>query len=400
MKILVANLGSTSFKYRLFDMDSQRQLARGGIERIGSPESPSTVQIGDYQQVLTVKAADHVEAVHHCLAQLTDPIHGCLRDPAEVSAIAFKTVHGGRYSGVQRVTPDVLAAMEEMCGVAPAHNPPYIAAMRLLADKLPKIPLVAAFETDFHRTIPPHNQLFAIPYEWTESHCVRRWGFHGASHRYIAGRTAELLGRTDLRIISCHLGGSSSLCAIRNGQSVATTMGMSAQSGLPQNNRVGDFDAFALPVIMERTGKSLKEVLSILASQSGLLGISGVSTDYRDIAEAAANGNARAKLALDVYIASVRHYLGAYLVELGGADVIVFTGGIGENSADLRTAVCHNLAELGIVLDPAANQQAGHHVRMVGEVSIHAPQSRVQIWVMPTNEELVVARLAANLLKG
>jgi acetate kinase len=283
--------------------------------------------------------------------------------------------------------------MEEMCGVAPAHNPPYIAAMRLLADKLPQIPLVAAFETDFHTTNPQCNQLYAIPYEWSESGCVRRWGFHGASHRYIAGRTAELLGRTDLRIISCHLGGSSSLCAIRNGHSVATSMGMSPQSGLPQNNRVGDFDAFALPRIMHQTGKSLTEVLSILANQSGLLGVSGVSTDYRDIAEAAGNGNARAKLALDVYSASVRHYLGAYLVELGGADVIVFTGGIGENSDDLRTAVCRNLAELGIVLDPLANQLAR------GEASIHAPQSRVQIWVMPTNEELIVARLAAKLLK-
>ena len=160
------------------------------------PRAAATVQIGDYKQDLTVKAADHVEAVHHGLAQLTDPAHGCLRDASEVSAIALKTVHGGRYSGVQRVTPDVLAAMEEMCGVAPAHNPPYIAAMRLLADKLPQIPLVAAFETDFHATIPPCNQLYAIPYEWSESGCVRRWGFHGASHRYIAGRTAELLGRS------------------------------------------------------------------------------------------------------------------------------------------------------------------------------------------------------------
>jgi acetate kinase len=394
MKILVANLGSTSFKYRLFDMDNQCQLARGGIERIGSPESQCKVEIGDYRQDLTVKAGDHVDAVHHCLAQLTDEKHGCLREPSEVSAIAFKTVHGGRYSGVQVVMPDVLAAMEEMCGVAPAHNPPYIAAMRLLAEKLPQIPLVAAFETDFHATIPPRNQHYAIPYEWSDSGCVRRWGFHGASHRFIAGRTAELTGRSDLRIISCHLGGSSSLCAIRNGQSVATTMGMSPQSGLPQNNRVGDFDAFALPRIMRQTGKSLTEVLSILANQGGLLGISGISGDYRDVSEAAAKGNERAKLALEVYVSSIRHYLGAYLVELGGADAIVFTGGIGENSSELRTAVCRDLDELGIRLDPTANQNAR------GEVSIHAPESRVQIWVMPTNEELVVARLAEKKLKG
>ena len=351
-------------------------------------------EIGERKRELAVKAGDHVEAVHHCLAQLTDAAHGCLRDASEVSAIAFKTVHGGRYSGVQRVTPDVLAAMEEMRGVAPAHNPPYIAAMRLLAEKLPQIPLVAAFETDFHATIPEYNRVYAIPYEWTESAGVRRWGFHGASHRYIAGRTAELLGRDDLRVISCHLGGSSSLCAIKSGKSVATSMGMSPQSGLPQNNRVGDFDVFALPRIMEYTGKPLREVLSVLANQSGLLGMSGVSTDCRDIAEAAAAGNARARLALDVFIASVRHYLGAYLVEIGGADAIVFTGGIGENDAALRTAVCRDLAELGIVLDQGANEKAR------GEMSIHAPPSRVQIWVMPTNEEIVVARLTANLLKG
>ena len=271
-----------------------------------------------------------------------------------MSAIAFKAVHGGRISGVQRVTPEVLAAMEEMNDVAPAHNPPYIKAMRLLSEKLPEIPLVAAFETDFHRTIPDGNRYYAVPYEWAENGLVRRYGFHGASHRYIAARTAELLG-PGLRIISCHLGGSSSLCAIRDGQSVATSMGFSAQSGLPQNNRVGDFDPFALPVIMKHTGKSLDEVLAILANQSGLLGLSGVSGDLRDIDEAAAAGNARAKLALDVFAASVRHYLGAYLVELGGADVIVFTGGIGENRPAFRAAVCRNLEELGIVLDPEAN---------------------------------------------
>jgi acetate kinase len=393
MKILVANLGSTSFKYRLFDMGSRRQLARGRVERIGSAGSPCAVEIGNYREGLTVRAVDHVEALHHCLAQLTDPAHGCLRDAAEVSAIAFKTVHGGRYSGVQQVTPDVLAAMEEVCSVAPAHNPPYIAAMRLLAEKLPEIPQVAVFETDFHATIPECNRTYAIPYEWTEGASVRRCGFHGASHRYIAERTSELLGRSDLRIISCHLGGSSSICAIRSGKSVATSMGMSPQSGLPQNNRVGDFDPFALPRIMEYTGKPLQDLLSILANQSGLLGISGVSGDYRDIRAASAAGDPRAGLALDVYTQSVRNYLGAYLVELSGAEVIVFTGGIGENDAGLRWSVCYGLAQLGIVLDVAANRNAR------GEMPIHAAQSRVKIWVMPTNEEIVVAQMAADLLR-
>jgi acetate kinase len=394
MKILVANLGSTSFKYRLFDMDGRRQLARGGIERIGSPQSRATVEIGDYKQEQMLRAADHAEAVQHCLAQLTDAKTGCLKDAAEVSAIAFKAVHGGSISGVQRVTPEVLAAMEQVSHTAPAHNGPYIKAMRLLAEKLPQIPLVAAFETDFHRTIPDRNRFYAVPYDWAEKALVRRWGFHGASHRYIAERTAELLNRSDLRIISCHLGGSSSLCAIRSGRSVAASMGMSAQSGLPQNNRCGDFDPFALPLVMQQTGKSLTEVLDVLASQSGLLGLSGVSGDFRDLEQAAAAGNARAKLALEVYTAAVRHYLGAYLVELGGADAIVFTGGIGENRAECRAAVCANLEELGIVLDPPANARAQ------GEARISAPASRTQIWVVPTNEEIVVARQAAQLLKG
>ncbi len=394
MKILVANLGSTSFKYRLLDMDGETQIARGAVERIGSPESRCAVEIGGRrrEQVLTVP--DHAEAVRQCLAQLTDPEHGCLEDASEVSAIGFKAVHGGSVSGVQRVTGEVLAAMERMNDVAPAHNPPYINAMRLLHDELPEIPLVAAFETDFHRTIPDRNRYYAVPYEWAQQAMVRRWGFHGASHRYIAARAAELLGRSDLRIISCHLGGSSSLCAIRGGQSVATSMGMSPQTGLPNSNRVGDFDPFALPLVMEATGKSLAEVLSMLASQSGLLGLSGTSGDFRDISEAARQGSARARLALDVFASSVRHYLGAYLVELGGADVIVFTGGIGENRPGFRARVCRDLEELGIVLDPEANGQ------VQGEGPVHAEGSRVQLWVVPTNEELIVARQAKELLEG
>lgn len=394
MKILVANLGSTSFKYQLLDMDGERQLARGGIERIGSPESRCYADIGGKRQEKTLRVPDHAEAVRQCLAQLTDPNCGCLSDPSEVSAIGFKAVFGGRVDGVQRVTSDVLDAMEEVAYIAPAHNPPYIRAMRLLSEQLPQIPLVAAFETEFHSTIPARNRHYAVPLDWAEQAHVRRWGYHGASHRYIATRTAELLGRRDLRVISCHLGGSSSLCAIRNGQSVITSMGMSPQSGLPHNNRIGDFDPFALPLVMKHTGKSLNEVLTMLASKCGLAGMSGTSGDVRDLVEAAASGSDAAKLALDVFATSVRHYLGAFLVELGGADVIVFTGGIGENQRDFRTQVVANLEELGIVLDPQANAQAK------GEARISAAQSRVQIWVMPTNEELVVARLARQLLES
>jgi acetate kinase len=394
MKVLVANLGSTSFKYRLFDINGNTQLARGGIERIGSPQSKCTVEIGAKRQEKMLGVPDHAEAVHQCLAQLTDPENGCLRDASEVSAIAFKAVHGGRLSGVKLVTDDVLAAMEEVNSVAPAHNPPYINAMRLLAEKLPEIPLVAVFETDFHQTIPERNRCYAIPYEWSEKFLVKRYGFHGASHRYIAQRTAELLGCKNLRIISCHLGGSSSLCAIRDGQSVATSMGFSPQSGLPQNNRVGDFDPFALPVLVNQTGKSLEEVLDMLANQAGLLGLSGISSDLRDIIQAAETGNSRAKLALDVFATSVRHYLGAYMVELGGVDVIVFTGGIGENRPSIRSSVLENLEPMGIVLDPEINNSAQ------GEAKVSAETSKVQVWVMPTNEELIVARLAASVFPG
>ena len=393
MKILVANLGSTSFKYRLFDMANENQLARGGVERIGAAESRCFAEIGGRHRERTAHVPDHAVAVRQCLDQLTDPESGCLASARDVSAIGFKAVHGGRFSGTQRVTADVLAAMEEMSHVAPAHNPPYIRAMRLLAEKLPEIPLVAAFETGFHATVADRWRYYPVPYEWADQMQIKRWGFHGASHRYIADRVAELSGREDLRVISCHLGGSSSLCAIRGRQSVATSMGMSPQSGLPHNNRVGDFDPFALPVIMQATGKTLDQVLDDLACRSGLLGLSGVSGDVRDLEQAADAGHARAQLALDVLCTETRRHLGGLLVELGGADVIAFTGGIGENGARTRSAVCAGLEELGIVLDEAANARAR------GECRISASHSRTGIWVVPTNEELVVARLTQQLLQ-
>ena len=394
MKILVANLGSTSFKYRLFDMDGERQLARGGTERIGSSESRSFVVIGDRRQETISAVPDHAAALDRCLEQLTDPAEGCLKEASDVAGVGFKAVHGGKFSGVQKVTSELLTAMESMNDVAPAHNPPYIAAMRILSEQVPHIPLIAAFETGFHQTAPAANRVYAVPAEWADKYHVRRWGFHGASHRYIAGRTAELLGRTDLKVISCHLGGSSSLCAIRAGQSVATSMGMSPQTGIPHNNRVGDFDPFALPVLLRQTGKTLEQLLDDLAEKSGLLGVSGLSGDVRDLEQAAGEGNEKARLALDLFTGSVRHYLGAYLVELGGADAIVFTGGIGENGTQIRSAVCRDLENLGIVLDVSANAQAR------GEAAIHAASSRAQIWVVPTNEELVVARQAREFLEG
>ena len=393
MKVLVANLGSTSFKYRLFDMDDERQLARGGTERIGDERSRQFVEMGDVRRETETAVPDHAVAVRLCLEQLTHPDDGCLSDVSEVSAIGFKAVHAGATSGVHLVNDALLADMESMARVAPAHNPPYVKAMRLLSQRLSEIPLVAAFETGFHQTIPNRNRYYAVPYEWATEHAVLRWGFHGASHRYIAERMAELLERDDARIISCHLGGSASLCAIRAGKSMANSLGMSPQSGLPHNNRVGDFDVFALPVLLRKTGKSLDELLDDLAQRSGLLGLSGTSGDVRDLEAAASGGDARAQLALDVFVGGVREYLGAYLVELGGADAIVFTGGIGEHGSAIRSSVCQGLDELGIVLDPLANVEA------TGEARIDATNSRAQLWVVPTNEELVVARQVKALLE-
>ena len=394
MKILVANLGSTSFKYRLYDLSdgSEVLLARGAIERIGSDNAKvkSHSSKGDLETVRPI--ADHGDAVQICLDQLTGSQSGVLKDASEVAAVGFKAVHAKGITGVHKVDESVLQAMEAFNDVAPAHNPPYVAAMRMLAARFPNLPLVAAFETGFHRRMPEANQRYAIPEAWTTEFGIRRWGFHGASHRYISERIAELLGKDDLKLISCHLGGSSSLCASRGGISQACSLGMSPQTGLPQNNRVGDFDVFALPVILRETGLSLDQVLDTLANKSGLEGISGTGNDLRDIETAAESGNPQATLALEVFIASARHYLGAYLVELGGADAIVFTGGIGENSVRIRDRVCRDLDWFGITLDPDRNAHG------VPERRVSTDGSRVEVWTVPTNEEIVVARQTKALL--
>jgi acetate kinase len=388
MKILVANLGSTSFKYRLFDMAAEVVLARGGVERIGSKESTGFVESAGRRSDFSLPVVDHAAALRLALDQLAD--RGCLRNRDELAGIGFKAVHARGLTGVHRIDARVLAAMEAYDDLAPAHNPPYVRAMRLLLDSMPNVPLVAAFETGFHETIPPARRLYAVPLAWRDLG-VQRWGFHGASHRYIAERTSQLTGIAEPRLISCHLGGSSSLCAIAGSKSLANSFGTSPQSGLPHNNRAGDFDPFALLVLLRETGKQLPELLNDLASRSGWLGLCGFA-DLRDVEHAMDRGDDRARLAFDVFVEAVRHYLGSYLLLLNGADAIVFTGGIGENSPRLRAAVCAHLDWFGIGLDPIRNND----VR--GEVAIHLPTSRVQIWVMPTNEELIVARQTRDVL--
>jgi acetate kinase len=390
MKILVANLGSTSFKYRLFDMPDERELARGGVERIGSDRARAFVESGSTRQQISAAAPDHAAAVRLCLRQLSDSEVGCLTRPSDLAGIGFKAVHAQDLTGVHKVDDRVLAAMEAYADVAPAHNPPYIRVMRMLTEQLPEIALVAAFETGFHESIAPAQHLYAVPLEWATKFGIKRWGFHGASHRFVAERAAQLLGKPEARVISCHLGGSSSLCAISEGMSEANSLGMSPQSGLPHNNRVGDFDPFALPVIMRATGKSLEQVLDDLANRSGLLGLSGFSNDLRDLEE---EGGPVSRQAIDVFVAAVRHYLGAYLLLLNGADAIVFTGGIGENSPTIRAEVCANLDWFGIHLDLLRNDGAR------GEMAIQSHRSRVQIWTIPSNEELIVARQTKAILE-
>ena len=394
MKVLVANLGSTSFKYRLFDLSTETQLARGGIDRIGQPGALSscTVEIGSHKSELKQAVSDHAAAVGICLQQLTDPQHGCLKSVDEVGGIGFKAVFAGSLSGVRIVDEQLLQKMEALSDIAPAHNPPYVRAMRQLQQAFPKIPLVAALETGFHETIPFEHRAYAVPYEWYTDFEIRRWGFHGASHRFIAGRIAQVLGRNDLKVISCHLGGSASICAIRNGESFAASMGMSPQGGLPNNNRVGDFDAYAIPVIMKRTGLTFEQVLTEMSSKGGLLGISGLSGDCRDLEEASAKGHDRAEKALKLFEASIRSYVGSYMALLGGADVIVFTGGIGENSDRIRANVCRNMEWAGVELCPTKN--AG----VKGEACLSKDGSKVQVWTVPTNEELVVARQTRDVL--
>jgi acetate kinase len=392
MKILVANIGSTSLKWRLFDFSNsaERLLHEGGFERI----------------------TDYSKAIEDCLAELKRA--NVIASESELSAVGFKTVIAKNVTGCVRLDERVLQAMTDYNGLAPAHNPPYITGIKLFAQRVPNLPLIALFETAFHQFAPEASQRYAVPEAWLNIG-VRRWGFHGASHKFIAERSAELLGRPDvaervrqlyvqgpsakisgapLRVISCHLGGSSSITGILNGVSIGTSMGMSPQSGLPQNNRVGDLDVEALPYAVKAFGITIEEAQRQLTKESGLKGLSGISNDIRDIDEAAQKGNARAKLALDTYVASARHWIGSYFLKLNGADAIVFTAGIGENRVELRAAICANLENLGIKLDVQENNST-----RATEAVISSADSQVKVFVIPTNEELVVAREAKRFLE-
>ncbi len=376
LKILVANIGSTSFKYRLFDMAAEQVLAQGRVERIGRAG-------GD--------CPDYETAIGRCLAELAGEGRP-LAALSELSAVGFKAVHAGPLSGARPVDDQVLAAMEEYAFVAPAHNPPYVAAMRAFRRTAPGVPLVALFETAFFDRLPESATTYAVPWDWKQELGVRRYGFHGASHRAASERAQALLGRTDLRHVSCHLGGSSSVAAIRGGVAVDCSFGMSPQSGLPQNDRVGDLDVFAALHVMKKRGLGVDEMAEVLARRSGLAGLSGTSGDVRDLQQAADAGDARARLALDVFVDAVRHYLGAFLVGLGGLDVLSFSGGIGENCPRIREAVCAGLSGLGIELDVVRNATTSV------EGTLSTARSLTRILLIPADEERIVARAAAEVV--
>lgn len=357
-------------------MPDEAVLAEGRVEKIGHADS---------------NCPDYASAIRKCIAETTGT-GKALAGLSDVDAIGFKAVHAGQLTGARFVDEELLASMEEFSFFAPAHNPPYVAAMRAFRGELPEVPLVALFETAFYQSLDDATTTYAVPYEWREKYGVRRYGFHGASHRAASERAQAVLGRTNLRHISCHLGGSSSVVAIRNDAAVDTSFGMSPQSGLPQNNRVGDVDVFAVLFMMKKLGLGVDEMAETLSSCSGLAGISGTSGDIRDLTEAAASGDERCRLALGVFVRAVRHYIGAFLAEMGGVDVLTFSGGIGENSAEVRSAVCKDLSSFGIVLDEGWNKI----VQRQGTIS--ADGSAVKVLIVPTNEELVVARAMAELL--
>ena len=384
MLILVANLGSTSFKYRLFRMDESggEVVAKGGYERV----------------------SDYAGVIDDALATLQRD--GVIASPDDIDAVGFKTVLGKNLSGCVIADQAVIDALEGFAAVAPAHNPPYANGIRQFAKSLPKAKLVALFETAFYQWTSEASYNYAIPKSWRDIG-IRRYGFHGASHKFVAERSAELCGREDVahiaknlyklggkdthdrpfRVISCHLGGSSSVTGILNGVAIGTSMGFSPQSGLPQNNRVGELDSGAIPYAMRTLGISLDEAERQLTKESGLLGLSGISNDIRDINEAASNGNKDAQLALDSLVHSIRHWIGAFMIELGGIDALVFTAGIGENNADTRAAVCAGLEGFGLKLDTAKNAAC-----RATEADIAADDSAARILVIPANEELVLAR--------
>ena len=389
MKILIVNAGSSSLKYQLIDTDNETTLAKGLVERIGIPGSRLKQTVGMEQYVVEMSMKDHIEASKQMLKALTDKQHGILGSMDEIGAVGHRVVHGGeRFTTSSLIDEECLAAIDENSQFAPLHNPANLMGIKACRLVMPNTPMVAVFDTSFHQTMPAKSFLYGLPMDYYKRLKVRRYGFHGTSHRYVSERAAKFLGKElrDLKIITCHLGNGSSMCAIDGGKSVDTSMGMTPLEGVLMGTRSGSVDPASLQFIMNHEGLDIDQMLEVLNKKSGLLGVSGLSSDMRDIEEAARQGNEQAQITLDLLYNGIRKYIGAYAATMGGVDVVVFTAGIGENSPILRESVLDGMGFLGMELDKEKNKLRGE------ERDISTPNSKVRILVIPTNEELVIAR--------
>lgn len=389
MKVLVINAGSSSLKYQLMDTENRAVLAKGLCERIGiDGRLTHKVPEGDLKVELEIAMPTHAEAIEAVLAALTSAEHGVIKGMDEIDAVGHRVVHGGEnFASSVLIDGDVMAALEDCIPLAPLHNPANITGIKACQAVMPSTPMVAVFDTAFHQTMPAKSYIYALPYEYYEQDKVRRYGFHGTSHRYVATRAAAILGKDikDMKIITCHLGNGSSVAAIAGGKSLDTSMGFTPLAGLPMGTRVGDIDAGIMEYLMHKHNMGIEEMLDVLNKKSGVLGISGVSSDFRDIESAAAGGNKRASLALENFRYRVKKLVGGYAAAMGGVDAIVFTAGLGENDADTRMDVASGLEFMGVKMDAEANKTRGK------ETVISASDSKVAVLLVPTDEELVIA---------
>ena len=390
MIVFVINCGSSSLKYQLIDMKNENVMAKGLIERIGmdgsvlkhTPANANTIDI-------STEIPDHKVAIQLVIEALLDENHGVIKKMSEINAVGHRVVHGGeRFTDSMLITSDVIKGIEACCEIAPLHNPPNLHGILACMELLPEVPQVAVFDTAFHQTMPKTAFLYGLPYEMYVKYGLRRYGFHGTSHRYVAQKAAEMMGEhmSDLRIITCHLGNGASLTAIKYGKSVDTSMGYTPLEGLIMGTRSGEIDPAIIPFLMEKENMDAMQIDNFLNRRSGILGISGLSSDFRDLEAAANNGDERSQLAIDIFAYKVKKYIGGYVAAMGGVDAIVFTAGLGENSPFMREKICNGLEYLGTRIDPELNKIRGK----AREVSIK--RARTKIFVIPTNEELVIAR--------
>ena len=397
MKVLVINAGSSSLKYQLLDMDNEKLLAKGNAERIELEKSFLSYKVNGVETIIEKELPNHTTAMNLILETLCDPKIGVIKSISEINAFGHRVLHGGEiYKSAVLVDEQVLSNLKTLIPLGPLHMPANIAGIEACRKVLPGVPNVALFDTAFHSTMDKKTYTYATPYEWYEKYGVRRYGFHGISHEYITRTVEELEGRTDLKIISCHIGNGASLCAVKNGKCVDTSMGMTPLEGLVMGSRCGDIDPAIVEYVMNKEDMDIKTMLTILNKKSGLLGISGVSSDLRDVIKAADAGNERAKLAIECYDERIKKYIGQYSAVLGGVDVIVFTAGTGENRAEVRAEVMSNMEYMGVDFDYEANANFKR-----GEIClISKPTSKVKVYVIPTDEELMIARQTRNIVQN